>query len=225
MAPKASPGLQPARSPLTGKALQQRQPRRTQAERLAETRARIIAASVAYIDERGFHQASLQQLARAAGVTVGAVQHHFNSKNELLSAVVEESFQQLTESLLDLDFAGRPLPERIDLFVEHCWQFCNSPRFQASLQILLGIRNEGVQDFEHWVNDTLGHVASEGIDLWLKVFHDIPLAEEEHFDILLFLFSSLSGSALLHRISQMPERIQSDLTQLKQLLELRFNQP
>lgn len=216
-------------SPLTGKPLPPRPAaRRTQAERLAETRARIISATVAYIDDHGFHQTSLHQVARAAGVTVGAVQHHFASKHGLLTAVVEESFQQLTESLRLLAFQGLGLEQRIALFVDQCWAFCNSARYQASLQILLGIRNEEEQmaetPFEQWINQTLGHVAGEGFELWRQVFNDVAFDEAEHFDILVYIFSSLSGSALLSRISQHPARVESDLRELKKLLLLRFRE-
>jgi len=114
---------------------------------------------------------------------------------------------------------------RIALFVDHSWHFCNSPRYQASLQILLGLRNDGEQpqDFEPWINATLGQVVGEGFDLWQQVFRDVGLDENEFFDTLLYLFSSLSGSALLARISQVQERVDSDLRVLKHLLLLRFS--
>jgi AcrR family transcriptional regulator len=215
----------PGRSPLTGKPVASRAAaRRTQAERLAETRARILAATTACIDEYGFHQTSLQRVAQTAGVTVGAVQHHFPSKGELLAAVLEESFQHLSFSLGTVLLENAALEERVSVFVDHCWSHCNSPPFQSNLHILLGMRKEDADNFEHWINETLGHVVQQGVDLWLRVFRDIPLAEAEHFHIMLYCFSSLSGTALLSRISQMQERVDNDLRVLKELLLLRFNQ-
>lgn len=198
--------------------------RRTQAERLAETRARIIAATVAFIDEKGLHQTSLQQVARKAEVTVGAVQHHFSSKSELLAAVVEDSFQELTSNLKHLDAEDADLEQRIGLFVDGCWEFIRSPRYQAGLQILQGLRNEADEDFDDWLQTHLGHLVGEGFDTWLRLFSDVDFSQDEHFELLLYLFSSLSGSALLYRISQRPSRIDSDLRELKKLLLLRFNE-
>jgi AcrR family transcriptional regulator len=232
----SDPATRRARSPLTGKAIPSlRKPkagkavRCTQAERLAKTRARIIAATVAYIDERGLTQTSLQQVAKSAGVTVGAVQHHFASKAELLTAVVADNFQQLPRQLRELTYAARSLEERIGMFVDACWDFCNAPYYQASLQIMLDMRKEekhpqaAQENFEPWINQTLGHIAEEGFDIWQQMFHDLRFNEEEHFDMLLYIFSSLSGSALLSRISQHPARVESDLRELKKLLLLRFN--
>lgn len=196
--------------------------RRTQAERLAETRSRILAATVAYIDERGFHQASLHKVAEAAGVTVGAVQHHFASKTELLTAVVEDNFQQLAHQMNRVDFEGASLETRVSLFVDHSWQFCSSAAYQSSLQILQGIRQETAGDFESWLGNTLGDVMREGFALWRRVFRDIALEDSEHYNTLLYCFSSLSGTALLARITRQQERIDSDLRILKQLLHLRL---
>lgn len=225
-----------ARSPLTGKSIpspQKTKPakslRSTQAERLARTRAKIIAATVAHIDERGLSQTSLHQVAKSAGVTVGAVQHHFATKTELLTAVVADNFQQLPQQLRELQSSGSSLEERISRFVDACWDFCNAAYYQASLQIMLEVRKEekhpqaAQENFEPWINETLGHVVEEGFEVWQQMFHDLPFNEAEHFDMLLYIFSSLSGSALLSRISQHPARVESDLRELKTLLLLRFS--
>jgi len=197
--------------------------RRTQAERLAETRARILTATTAYIDEYGFHQTSLQRVAKAAGVTVGAVQHHFASKSDLLGAVLEQGFQNLSFDLEQAQTENASMEERISLFVELSWKHCNSPQYQSNLHILLGMRKEAAEHFDHWLKEALGQLVQQGFSLWLRMFKDVILSEAEHINIMLYCFSSLSGTALLARISQSQERIDSDLRELKKLLLLRFS--
>jgi AcrR family transcriptional regulator len=221
-------------SPLTGKAIARKgavsaEPRRTQSERVAETRARILAATTTYIDEHGFHQTSLQKVAQAAGVTVGAVQHHFASKSDLLAAVLEAGFENLSFDMEQALMEGAAMTERISAFVDLSWKHCNSPQFQSNLHILLCMRKEDTENFEHWINETLGHVVQKGFSLWLRMFNkvngcEVTLSEEEHFNIMLYCFSSLSGIALLSRISQAQERVDSDLGELKKLLHLRFSE-
>lgn len=145
---------------------------------------------------------------------------------DLLTAVVEDSFSHLAESMRQAGFDGASLEERISLFVDRCWEFCSSPRYQSSLQILLGMRNDHGQpeQFDRWLQTTLGHLINEGFSMWQQAFHDVKLAQDELIDLLLYLFSSLSGSALLARISQRPERISNDLRVLKCFLLLRFLQ-
>jgi AcrR family transcriptional regulator len=63
--------------------------RRTQAERAAETREALIAAARPLFAEHGFGEVALETIVRAAGVTRGALYHHFADKTELFAAVFE----------------------------------------------------------------------------------------------------------------------------------------
>jgi AcrR family transcriptional regulator len=58
--------------------------RRTHAERSQATQQDLIDATIRIIAERGLANASTFEIAKAAGVTPGALQHHFASKNELI---------------------------------------------------------------------------------------------------------------------------------------------
>jgi AcrR family transcriptional regulator len=63
--------------------------RRTQAERSAETREALIAAGRSLFAEHGFADVSLEAIVRTAGVTRGALYHHFADKTDLFAAVFE----------------------------------------------------------------------------------------------------------------------------------------
>ena len=64
--------------------------RRTQAERSATTRAALLAAARELFAANGFTATGREQIAERAGVTRGALYHHFGSKEQLFRAVVEE---------------------------------------------------------------------------------------------------------------------------------------
>jgi AcrR family transcriptional regulator len=64
--------------------------RRTQAERAAETREALIAAARPLFAAQGFVEVALETIVRAAGVTRGALYHHFADKTELFAAVFEQ---------------------------------------------------------------------------------------------------------------------------------------
>jgi AcrR family transcriptional regulator len=64
--------------------------RRTQAERAAETRDALIAAARPLFAAQGFAEVALEGIVRAAGVTRGALYHHFADKTELFAAVFEQ---------------------------------------------------------------------------------------------------------------------------------------
>ena len=61
----------------------------TQAERRSATIAAILTAARALFAERGFEAASIDDIALAAGVTKGAVYHHFPSKEAIFVDVLD----------------------------------------------------------------------------------------------------------------------------------------
>jgi AcrR family transcriptional regulator len=63
--------------------------RRTQAERSASTREALVAAGRSLFAARPFADVGTEELVRAAGVTRGALYHHFADKTELYAAVFE----------------------------------------------------------------------------------------------------------------------------------------
>ncbi|WP_029901410.1 TetR/AcrR family transcriptional regulator [Nocardia brasiliensis] len=72
---------------------QQRRPpalRRTQAERRASTIAKLVEATIETIAEIGYHNASLGEISRRAGVSKGGIFRHFDSRIDLVVAAAEE---------------------------------------------------------------------------------------------------------------------------------------
>ena len=54
------------------------------------TRQQILDASLRLFSERGFARTTVRDIARQAGITDAAIYYHFESKRELLEALVEE---------------------------------------------------------------------------------------------------------------------------------------
>ena len=63
--------------------------RRTQSERREETRGLLLTAARALFAEKGFAETSTPDIVAQAGVTRGALYHHFADKTALFAAVVE----------------------------------------------------------------------------------------------------------------------------------------
>lgn len=64
--------------------------RRRQADRRAETQRALLAAARRLFAEKGFAGTSTPEIVAAAGVTRGALYHHYADKTALFAAVVEE---------------------------------------------------------------------------------------------------------------------------------------
>lgn len=98
---------------------------------MADVRRRqLIEAAIAVIGECGFHEASLQQIARRAGVSAGLVAHYFGDKEGLLEATLRFLTDEIGRELVER-YSRAPTPmARIEAVVE----VCLSPRqFEPTL--------------------------------------------------------------------------------------------
>lgn len=75
------------------------QARKTQAERRGETQRQLVAAARRLFAERGFAATSTPEIVAAAGVTRGALYHHYADKTALFRAVVEQEHALLAMSI------------------------------------------------------------------------------------------------------------------------------
>src|SRR3954463_9680147 len=70
---------------------------RTQRERTESTREALLAAARQLFTERGYDDVGTEQIVRAAGVTRGALYHHYGDKASLLEAVYNRIEAESTE--------------------------------------------------------------------------------------------------------------------------------
>jgi AcrR family transcriptional regulator len=73
--------------------------RRSQAERSEATRAALVEAARPLFAARGYAEVGTEEIVRAAGVTRGALYHHFDGKRELFEAVYEQIEAELAERI------------------------------------------------------------------------------------------------------------------------------
>lgn len=71
------------------------QPASLRAEQVAQTRGALVAAGRRLFGESGFRATSVEDLAREARVTTGALYHHFPTKTALFEAVFEQAHTDL----------------------------------------------------------------------------------------------------------------------------------
>lgn len=180
-----------------------RRDRRSNAERAAETRARIVAAVVESIAELGFQRTTAVEIARRAGVTWGAVQHHFGGKDGILVAVLEDSFNRFAERFADIDVEGMSLEKRVSLFVDRAWAHFTSPHFRSTLEILLHYSAPDPEDV--WPDELLA--AWNGI--WSGVFYDAQLSRGRLLRLQRYTIALLVGLASLEVFERAPNQLRN----------------
>ena len=80
--------------------------RGTSPEKTAQTRQAIVDAALAEFVEKGFADATIESVAKRAGVAKGLIYRYFEAKEALFSAVVQ---QEIVHAHIDVDDSrGRP---------------------------------------------------------------------------------------------------------------------
>jgi AcrR family transcriptional regulator len=96
----------------------------SQVERSEATRAELITAARRLFGERGYAEVGTEEIVRAAGVTRGALYHHFGSKKDLLEAVYEEIEGELTQQIAEAALGGADPVEALragaGMFLDAC---------------------------------------------------------------------------------------------------------
>ena len=90
---------------------------RPRKEMIAETRAKLIAAARHAFGTIGYAEASMDDFTASAGLTRGALYHHFGDKKGLLQAVIAEIDGEMAARVNEV--AARA-PTRWQRFVDEC---------------------------------------------------------------------------------------------------------
>ncbi len=187
--------------------------RRSHAERTAATRARILAAVVESIAEVGFQRSTASEITRRAGVTWGAVQHHFGGKDGILVAVLEDSFDRFAHRLSGIEAEGATPEERVSLFVDRAWEHFESAHFRSTLEILLHYAAPAPE--RAWQ----GEMLAAWNRIWSSLFDDGHLSRSRRIVLQHYTISTLWGLASMKTLGGPTARIrEGELGLLKRTL-------
>lgn len=114
-----------------------RRHRAARAER-RDARQELLSAAADVFGERGFHDASIDEIAERAGYSKGAVYWHFASKDDLFLALVEERVDRPMREMIEL---LQSAPAELDMAPEASRRFA---------ELLAGQRDWLLLDNEYW---------------------------------------------------------------------------
>src|SRR5262245_64527906 len=118
-------------------AVAERVVRRTQAERSAATRARLLDATVECVSELGYARTTTPEIARRAGLSRGAQLHHFPTKAELVASAVEHLVKRRNREFRE---AFARVPAGVDRYaaaIDILWSMLCGPSADAWCELAL----------------------------------------------------------------------------------------
>jgi AcrR family transcriptional regulator len=132
-------------------------PRRTQVERTAATRERLMMATMECVVERGYAATSTTEVARRAGVSRGAQVHHFPTKADLMLAALQWMFERRLEEFRSLFENLAPQDRTMGRAVDLLWTQFQGTEFIGWLEMAVASRTDPVlgtrfQELNEWFN-------------------------------------------------------------------------
>ncbi|WP_103512009.1 TetR/AcrR family transcriptional regulator [Streptomyces sp. SM13] len=105
-------------------------------DRSRATRQRLLEAAVACLAEHGWAGSTVSVVAERAGVSRGAAQHHFPTREDLFTGAVEYVAEERSAALRALPVQGRAevVAALVDLYT--------GPLFRAALHLWVAAANE-----------------------------------------------------------------------------------
>lgn len=114
--------------------MQENSARRSNRERTEATRADLIAAARKLFTEKSYAETGTPEIVTAAGLTRGALYHHFADKQALFAAVVEQEAQAVAE---EIDHASPPALDARDALIAGSDAYLAAMRAPGRTRLLL----------------------------------------------------------------------------------------
>ncbi|MDT5010670.1 MAG: hypothetical protein QOH57_2287 [Mycobacterium sp.] len=160
--------------------------RRTQEQRSAETRARLLDATIECLVEYGYNGTTTPRVAERAGVTRGAQVHHFGSKNDLVIAALAHLASKRAAAVVANVGQLAATEDPVGKLLELLWDVHEGPLFIAAVELWVAGRTDPALGREVAKFESI--VAS---NLMAAVGQYVP--EEIHKPLLDFLYTSMDA--------------------------------
>lgn len=179
--------------------------RRTQAERRDETRGLILDATVECLTELGYARTSTLEVQKRAGVSRGALLHHFPSKVELLVAAVRHLAVLRGTELRERAAALLDSGDRVEQVMDLLWETSSGDLFYVAMELRTAARTD--EELRVVLAEEEVRLRRDILKLARELFGP-KLAKKPGFDsaieVSLFLMMGAAMTAVLH---QRPARI------------------
>lgn len=188
--------------------------RRKPQARSAATRESVLDAALECLAERGYARTATADVAERAGVSRGALLHHFPTRAGLLAATVEHLAERRLAELRRALEQRDPARDEIDAAVDFVWKAYSDPTAYASLELLIAARTD---------EDLLAPLrpVADRFDAMLELA-DLPLAPgsmSRHRRIALrkLIIATMQGLAVLRIVDDDERYVDTVLEELKNL--------
>jgi AcrR family transcriptional regulator len=185
------------------------------------TRQALIRAAVETIAEVGYAAATTTLISERAGVSRGAFQHHFRSKNDIMLAILNEMSRQVNIGIEAGPLAALPLDARIDALLDHYYRAYGTRLHFAAIQIWLNALRD--PELRRSVHYGLTLVDRAVLDAWRATFPETDLDDRNLMAVRRVIISTIRGSTIHDMWSNEKDSSAQDLSVLRAFLKYHLS--
>ncbi|MDH6281790.1 TetR/AcrR family transcriptional regulator [Prescottella agglutinans] len=200
-------------------------PARRPDRRRARTRGAIMAAARALFAERGLQRTTIDEIAQAADVSVGAVYFHFQSKEGLYLALVDQALEVNTEAMASVDRSLPPLDRVLaagHAYMRFALEYPEHFRMVA-LRVLDSVADPALADIEDRVAARVEALVGIVEQDLVEAMADGSVQEVPPREVMRFLWGAWNGVTALgfrpDRLRLTPDEVQLTLEVGQGILE------
>lgn len=189
--------------------------RKTQIERTEETQAKIIQSAINLLETKGSRAANLKEISKGAGVTLGALQHHFPNRQILMERLIDEVMEPLfSESSIIWPSKTLCLEKRVNHFIHNSWKVVfGKPSYLAAWSLFMGCK----ADEKLFLKISENRSVTDPIfyKMLIESFPELSSKKNDANILASIIFSTLRGMGIYQIFSISNDEINSQLKTLE----------
>jgi AcrR family transcriptional regulator len=186
-----------------------------QALKTLRTRARLIKATLGLIRDGGYSAATATAIARRAGITWGAAQHQFGSKEDILEEILALAYARFIGAMSAPGLLGGTRSRRAAELVGRMWDHYQGDYYRASLEILRATRGSRRQRARAWEQ----RQGRAHLRVVRAVFPESRLTDAQLREALTFTHCCLTGLSIERIFEARVSHIERHLARIARVLQ------
>lgn len=194
---------------------------RTQVEKSAETRRRIMEATVRLLQWQGYSRLTTPVIAKEADVSRGALTHHYATKEDVVVAAVEYQLKEAIETTRRYVEQNADKDISVDEIIDYLWRLMADGLFYVTLEWLPEMRHNAL--FKTRLIPVVQGFHSSLNEIWAIIsrrYHADPRQAEVVLNATMCLFRGMVAQTIVRKDTEYFDEL---LSFWRQLLRQMFS--
>ncbi|SNS96048.1 transcriptional regulator, TetR family [Noviherbaspirillum humi] len=180
-----------------------RRPRRSQVDRSREAREKLLQATIEVLMQRGYSGLTTKEVASCAGMSNGALMHHYANKAELVVAATAAVYDEAIKRGQRVAKSAKASESPIEGFITDCLSVYFDWPFIAALEVIMVARTD--DELMQRILPVMENYRSTTNELWLSVFKNAGMTPTQARTVLNLTLNLVRGMAV-NRMWQKDEK-------------------